>query len=103
MNSMNCPPEIAAVLLDILTQGLLLARSAGWAGDAQRAALEAEHLHNIPGLLKDFSMERLRYYWDAERPGYARCLTADDHAFWSPLWDKLRDLIENCPALTTVR
>jgi hypothetical protein len=96
---MNCPPEIAAVLLDILTHGLLRARAAGWSGDAQLAGLEADHLHNIPALLKDYSPALLRSYWDVERPSYAKSLTARGLRFtdWNTLWTALRDLVEIAP------
>ena len=41
------------IYLDILYRGLLNARSAGWSGDAAAAAAEADHLHNIPSLIRD--------------------------------------------------
>ena len=66
---MNCPPAIAEVLLQILHEGLLRIRSSGWQNDVARCAREADHLHNLPSLLSNYSPERLRYYWEAERTG----------------------------------
>jgi hypothetical protein len=65
---MKCPEEVAESILEILRIGLLRARAAGWARDAERCALEADHLHNLPGLLADYTPERLRYYLEAETP-----------------------------------
>src|SRR5919108_6221424 len=67
---MSCPPETAEVLLQILTVGTLRIRALGWAGDARRCAVEADHLHNLPALLRDYSDDRLRYYWEVERPAF---------------------------------
>jgi hypothetical protein len=87
---MNCPPDVAAIVLDILGQGLLQARAAGWSGDAARAAVEADHVHNLPNLLADYSPAALRYYWDAERAAYLARATPDSAAAFRPLWERLR-------------
>jgi hypothetical protein len=91
---MTCPAELADTLIDILTQGLLQARAAGWAGDAKAAALEADHVHNLPGLLADYSPDRLRSYWDAERAAYLARATPDRAAAFRPLWDCLRRYVD---------
>jgi hypothetical protein len=67
---MSCPPKLAEAIEAILSLGLLRIRSAAWAGDAARCAWEADHLHNLPGLLTQYSPERLTYYWQVERPGF---------------------------------
>jgi hypothetical protein len=91
---MNCPPAIAEVLLDILRQGILRARVAGWSGDGDRCAVEADHIHNLPDLIQNFSPERLRYYWDAERSSFMSHFTAEELAPWAPLWQRLRNQAE---------
>ena len=90
---MPCPPDVAATLLEILSQGLLRARAAGWAGDAAGAAAEADHVHNLPGLLADYSQERLWCYWDVERPAFSD-RAADRAAAFRPLWERLRSHAE---------
>jgi hypothetical protein len=40
--------ELRAVLLNILTTGLLRIRAYGWNGQVDLCALEADHLHNLP-------------------------------------------------------
>lgn len=69
---MNCPPELTPILCRILKIGLLNARACGWQNEAKAAALEADHVHNLPELLCEFSQRRLEYYWKAERPDYVR-------------------------------
>ncbi len=91
---MNCPPALSTALLDILANGLLRARAAGWSGDAERAAFEADHVHNLPALLQHFSPEALQYYWDSERLAYATRLDLADRAMWEPLWDALHEVAE---------
>jgi hypothetical protein len=94
VTDMNCPSAIAEVLLEILHCGILRARAAGWAGDADRAAIEADHVHNLPDQLRNYSPEQLRYYWDAERPSFMAHLSTDELAWWEPLWQRLRSQAE---------
>jgi hypothetical protein len=91
---MTCPPDVAAIVLDILGQGVLQARAAGWSGDAARAAAEADHVHNLPGLLADYAPARLRYYWDVERPAYMADAMPDQAGAFRTLWDRLRFHVE---------
>ncbi|HKI32077.1 MAG TPA: hypothetical protein VKA46_09425 [Gemmataceae bacterium] len=87
---MTCPPAVAEILLEMLRHGLLRTRAAGWSGDADRCAAEADHFHNLPDLLRDYSPERLRYYWDAERSAFRSHLSPEELASWEPLWQRLR-------------
>ena len=94
---MNCPPTIARVVLEIIRQATLRARAAGWAGDARRAALEADHVHNLPELLMNYSPDLLRYYWNVQRAGYLS--QAQRTGLWTQdfdsLWEQLRTVLEN--------
>ena len=67
---MNCPPEIADIITRLIEAGILRIRAAAWAGDSARCAVEADHIHNLPGLLTNFSSETLRYYWEVEMPAF---------------------------------
>ena len=87
---MACPPETAEIILKILETGLLRIRSLAWSGQADRCAVEADHIHNLPDLLSDFSRERLSYYWDVERPSYLGQTPEADFASWEGLWEELR-------------
>jgi hypothetical protein len=86
---MNCPPDIADALLDILTQGLLTARAAAWGGDCERSALETDHLHNLPSLLRNYSPQLLKFYWETQRRAYRAQVPAEDLGAWERLWARL--------------
>lgn len=96
---MTCPPILANTLLAILTEGLLRCRQAGWANDPGRCAVEADHLHNLPSLLREYSPDLLRYYWDVERPAYIRAVDASGigTAGFEHLWEQLREHVERGP------
>ena len=92
---MKCPDEIAEILLEILTRGLLAVRAAGWQKNPVRCAIEADHLHNLPALIATYSPDRLRYYWEAERISFMHQSSTDDlHAF-EPLWNRLADAMKH--------
>ena len=69
---MNTPPIVQASLLTILKLGLLNIRYEAGRKNFERCAIEANHLHNIPGLLEKFSVDLLKYYIEIEIPQYAR-------------------------------
>ncbi|WP_435020915.1 hypothetical protein TA3x_002089 [Tundrisphaera sp. TA3] len=68
----DCPEALGRAFLDLLTWTLLQIR-----GNSQKAELclaLSDHMHNIPALLAEFTPERLRYYWEVERPCFLRAL-----------------------------
>lgn len=65
-----CPRDVADVTLQILQTGVAHARAAGWSSDAELAAIEANHVHNLPDLLRQYTHHKIRYYWNSERPSY---------------------------------
>jgi hypothetical protein len=83
---MHPPREIATILLDMLSHGLLAIRGAR---DAELAALHSDHLHNLPSLIERYSPERLRYYWEAERPGFMNRCPSNQLDTWHSFWDQL--------------
>jgi hypothetical protein len=87
---MHGSPAVSQILLEILTTGLLRIRAPGWSGDAERCAIEADHIHNLPDLLTHFSSERLVYYWDVERNSYIKQTPPPRLAAWEPLWRELQ-------------
>jgi hypothetical protein len=84
----RCPPEIAEIIVELIETALLRIRARGWAGNSARCAVEADHVHNLPRLLSDFSPERLRYYWEMERPAFSREVGEEDGGFHD-LWERL--------------
>ena len=69
-NSSSDKELLRTALLSILRDGLLQIRALGGNGDAELCAVEAEHLHNIPELIRTLDTGLLRYYYEAERPAY---------------------------------
>lgn len=92
---MSCPSEVADILLAILTMGLMRVRALAWDGRSALCAIEADHIHNLPELLRNYSQELLLYYWDVERPSYVQQVPEDHLAGWEPLWEKLRPFAES--------
>lgn len=86
---MICPPPVAEIVTAILRTGLLRIRAIGGTGDASRCALEADHLHNLPTLLTNFTPELLRFYWEVERPDYLRRCPEGYAAPFEELWARL--------------
>ena len=91
---MNNDDDIQGVLLDLLKLGLLRIRALGSAGDAESCGVEADHIHNLPMLIRSFSWERLLYYYNIERTGFASRTTCNLDEFRS-LWDKLDKMIQS--------
>jgi hypothetical protein len=100
---MTCSTEIAEVLTEILTTGLLRIRALGWSGKAERCAVEADHIHNVPDLLAHSSLERLNYYWNVERTSYIIQTPASELAVWEPLWRQLNEHLQPLSCTNSVR
>ena len=100
---MTCPSDIATVVLEIIRHGTLSARAAGWAGDAARAAREADHIHNLPELLQSYSPDLLDYYWNVQRSCYITesARSGGNAEGFQELWERLRPHVTNIkePAL----
>jgi hypothetical protein len=88
---MNCPPAIAEILLNILRNGILRMRAAAWAGNIDQVVAEADHVHNLPALLKDYSKDLLRFYWEIERPSFIS--KVPEVAAFEESWKKLRPFV----------
>lgn len=90
---MQCPPQIATILCEILTVGLLHIRALAWNQNHERCAVEADHLHNLPGLLTNYRSELLEYYWQAERVSFVQASSHTEIAQFEPLWRALAEQI----------
>lgn len=88
---MQCPPEVAELLLQILRTGILNVRTAANRGDSKRCFIEADHIHNLPSLLTKYSPDLLEYYWSAERDCYLR--NSDGPGSFEPLWSQLEKYV----------
>jgi hypothetical protein len=86
---MTCPDEIADILLEILKVGILRIRSFAWNENPARCAIEADHLHNLPDLLTNFSQDLLKFYWDVSRASFIQDSLSEDIIEFNSLWDRL--------------
>jgi hypothetical protein len=90
---MRCPSETAEIITGILRTGLLHIRALGFNGAAERCAIEADHLHNLPSLLMDYDPKLLDYYWRVERIAYIKHSSREDAAGFEALWIALGEHI----------
>ena len=60
----------AVIYLKILERALLNIRALGERGEAQQCVYEADHVHNIPGLLLNESADNEKYYLECKRKVY---------------------------------
>src|SRR5205823_3606309 len=91
---MSCPPVIAAILLEILTTGILRIRARTWSGVVEGIADEVDQIHNLADLLEDFSQPRLEYHWDVERTAFFAHVARNPLARLEPLWRELGPFVE---------
>jgi hypothetical protein len=89
---MNCPTPIAAILLEILSRGILRIRACS--GDANRCLVEADHIHNLPNLLRDYSPQLLAFYWEVERASFVSQTPDSLLEGFESLWSELRPHVE---------
>jgi len=88
---MTSEEDIKRLLLNLLRTGLLRIRAFGWEVQAERCAIEADHIHNLPDLVRSPRLELLIYYFDHERPAYMKRVP-DSEAF-EPDWLRLGEII----------
>jgi len=93
---MTCPTEVAEVIGEILRTALLRIRSRGWNQDAAACAVEADHVHNLPSLLTNYSEEQVRFYLDHERIHFAEKVGSVAH--FEELWQRLASLVSRSAA-----
>ena len=93
--------DIADILLQIMQAGIVMARSAGWDKNVERATMEADHVHNLPDVLRRYDPEKLVYYWDKERISYRdqfMALMGRGPEVFTDLWTALEPLMSQVRA-----
>jgi hypothetical protein len=96
---MSCPPEIETILLKLTSLGILRIRACSQ--DPKRCFIEADHIHNLPELVRNFSHSLLLYYWNVERPCFIEQIEEIDREAFDPLWNELRNHAESHEAAST--
>lgn len=87
---MNCPQHILEPLTEILKIGLLNVRVAAAKGDTQRCHIEADHVHNLPSLIRDYRQDLLKFYIDVEKPTFEKNSAGADLRLFEQQWAKLQ-------------
>ncbi len=78
-------------MLNILSTGLLNIRAYGNGAMAAECAAEADHLHNLPDLVRKPTTELLSFYLHRSKPHYERQVK-DTRGFAND-WKRLEDLL----------
>src|SRR2546422_8724952 len=92
--NLECPREVAEIILEILREGILRIRCESANNDAQRCGVEANHIHNLPSLLKDYREEMLLYYYRREIPAFVQMSDGVNINSFRAAWSKLARYIE---------
>lgn len=87
---MNHPQHILEPLTEILKIGLINIRLAAAQGNVQRCYIEADHIHNVPDIIRDYRPERLKFYLDVEKPIFENYCVGIDLQLFEQQWGKLR-------------
>lgn len=93
---------VKAILLEVMYVGLLRIRASAYDGDAEACAIEADHLHNLPGIIREqHCSAQLAYYYGVERIAYLKHEKSNASLFQS-CWEQLAKIIgsEDSPQLT---
>lgn len=64
--------EVKTAVANILKQALLRIRIEASVASNKSCEIEADHVHNLPDLLINYSDELLKFYYDIERTSYLR-------------------------------
>ncbi|HEX7377232.1 MAG TPA: hypothetical protein VF278_08975 [Pirellulales bacterium] len=91
---MQCPDQLRDVLLDIIGNGLLRIRHFADARDWQSCFVEADHLHNLPYLIKEYHRDLLQFYWHTEREVFIQQCAQGNLGEFPSLWDRLLPFID---------
>lgn len=98
-NANGCPPEVASLVLEILYRSITQIRCNP--RDAGYCFFEADHIHNLPELVREYSPKRLLWYWDVDRPLYLSRYPEAMDGWVAPLWEKLHPLVESARRLVS--
>ncbi len=86
---MNCPDELLDALAEVLATAVLRIRAAAYQNDSARCAVEADHVHNLPTLLRRCHIDRVRFYWNTERTSFLEQSPGIDTAGFQAAWNTI--------------
>lgn len=94
---MNCPHEVSVIVLEMIQHGLDRIHESGRSEEHRRCVVEVNHIRNLPELLQDFSLDKLRFYWETERRAYLGQVAPVESTGFESLWDHLAEWVEQSP------
>src|SRR5581483_1866568 len=92
-------PDLDAMrdlLLQIVRSEILTIRAHGWGGRASECSILADHIHNLPNLIRKPSIDGLEYYLGVERPDYAKQVR--NTKIYEKEWSQLEKILEQWKA-----
>lgn len=103
------PKHVAEAILNILSGGIItiraLANSRAALADSTAAPrldaifVHADHIHNLPYLLNNFSRASLEHYYECMRPGFMRlCPDERTLAMHENDWRLIREYLYDTPS-----
>lgn len=87
---MKIPPEVQASLLAIVEIGIVNIRSQCEGRRYDSCEAEANHIHNLPALVQNFSADKVAYYLEVELPQYVREVGNHPRGDLLPHWEILK-------------
>jgi hypothetical protein len=96
---MSIEEDIKRLLLSLLRTGILRVRAFAHQDCSDRCAIEADHIHNLPDLIRNPRLELLTYYFDHERPAFIK--RVPDFEAFEPDWLRLGELIGELRTIAT--
>jgi hypothetical protein len=93
---MDCPDEVAEAALKIIQSAILSIRFAAYNKNPDYCAIEADHVHNLPGLILNYRRENLAYYLNVERESYVERLKKipdTSSEVYEGQWERLEEFL----------
>jgi hypothetical protein len=91
---MGCPDKLRDIVLEIISDGVLTIRARATDGNAARCVVEADHIHNLPDLIRLYSPDLLRFYWNIERGAFISRSTPREIVRFEATWGRLAGFIQ---------
>jgi hypothetical protein len=64
-------------------------------GRSADCVVEADHLHNLPAILQQGSLDFLTCYWQVERPAYLKQVGAEAREIFDPHWRRIAKFLRD--------
>jgi hypothetical protein len=94
----GCPEEVANAVIEILYMAILSIRASTWSiKSTDYCGVEADHIHNLPDLLREYKRGKLEYYLDVERSIYLKqsaIIPANHQGIFDRPWKQLEQFLE---------